>query len=198
MIYVIRHGESVVNVERRLKCKLLDGDLTEKGRQQAQQVAVWLQDKEISHIYHSAFHRAAQTAQIIGKALNVTPQEDAHLGEMDCGELEGHTDNYSWGVWQQVWERWLALDWHAAFPGGESFREAYERISLALTQAAEHPNSVLITHGGIIRSIIPLLCVNHAALQRAELLANGGIVVLETYNHTRYICNAWNIVEHLQ
>ena len=35
MIYLMRHGESVVNVERRLTCRKYDGDLTDKGRDQA-------------------------------------------------------------------------------------------------------------------------------------------------------------------
>ena len=41
MIYVMRHGESVVNVQRRLTCRQYDGDLTDNGREQAQKATFW-------------------------------------------------------------------------------------------------------------------------------------------------------------
>jgi len=42
--------------------------------------------------------------------------------------------------------------------------------------------------------------VNAAALQQGGgfYLDNTGFVVLESYDTSRYICRAWNLVEHLE
>lgn len=122
------------------------------------------------------------------------------LRELDCGELEGRDDNYSWGLWQQVFDRWRQAEWDAAFAGGESFRAAYERFSLVLyqlSQQRQRENTLLVTHGGMMLCVIPYLCVNAAALQRVAHVENAGFVVLDPYDHGRYICESWNLVEHL-
>jgi probable phosphoglycerate mutase len=198
LIYLMRHGESVVNVQRRLKCKALDGDLSLLGREQAAKAARWLLDKGISHIYCSPFHRAQQTAQIIGDCLGIAPVTDKNLGEMDCGELEGRPDEEAWAVRDIVYEQWLAGDWEASFPGGESFRHAFERFNRALAHVGEGETTLMVTHGGIAVAVVPLVCVNASALQRSPGLDNTGFVVLESYDASRYICRAWNVVEHLE
>jgi|FLYN01.1.fsa_nt_gi probable phosphoglycerate mutase len=200
IIYLMRHGESIVNRERRLKCKELDGDLSPLGREQAAKAGHWLMDKGITAIACSPFHRAQQTAQIIGDCLGIVPVTDKNLCEIDCGELEGRGDDEGWDAWRGVFRRWLACEWEAAFPGGESLRHAFERFNRSLAQIGKDETALLVTHGAITCSIVPYLCVNAAALQRTSGLDldNTGFVVLETYDASRYICRAWNLVEHLE
>jgi probable phosphoglycerate mutase len=197
LIYLMRHGESVVNVERRLKCKDLDGDLSGLGREQAQRAGRWLADRGITSIFCSPFHRAEQTARIIGDCLGIVPMTEENLGEMDCGDLEGRTDDAAWSARGVVYDRWLAGDWDATFPGGESFRHAFERFNRAMAQVGESETALMVTHGGIAVAVVPFICVNAAALQRSPGLDNTGMVVLESYYARRYICRAWNLVEHL-
>jgi broad specificity phosphatase PhoE len=196
MIYLMRHGESVVNVERRLTCRKRDGDLTASGRAQAEKAARWFADKSITEIRFSPFHRAEQTAQIIGEAIGNTPTPDEDLAEMDCGNLEWRTDEAAWLVWGQVYERWCLLDLDARFPEGESYGEAVLRFRRALDSTSGE-NVLLVTHGGITRSVIPPLCVNASALQGVTHLGNTGIIILEHYDADRYSCSAWNLTEHL-
>jgi broad specificity phosphatase PhoE len=197
MIYILRHGESIVNLQNKLKCKEHDGDLTANGQQEARQAATWLHDKNITDIYTSPFDRTRQTAEIVGEMLQIEPTVEDDLHEMNCGELEGRTDRYAWGVWQQTYQRWCRGDWDATFPGGESFQQAFERVKRSLAQAADTGNTVLVTHGGLVKSVVPYLCVNAAAMQRLDPLANAGIVVLDVYDRGRYVCEAWNITAHL-
>jgi broad specificity phosphatase PhoE len=93
----------------------------------------------------------------------------------------------------------MACEWDAAFPGGESFRHAFERFNRALAQIGQDETALMVTHGGITCSVVPYLCVNAAALQQGGgfYLDNTGFVVLELYDTSRYICRAWNLVEHL-
>ncbi|MBC6935279.1 MAG: hypothetical protein DWB42_05515 [Chloroflexi bacterium] len=54
-------------------------------------------DKNIRCIVQSPFHRAQETAHIIGARLKLVPSADDDLREMDCGDLEGRTDP-AWGT----------------------------------------------------------------------------------------------------
>ncbi len=199
MIYVMRHGQSTVNVERRLSCKQYAGDLTVLGSEQAEQAGRWLADKGISRILCSPFHRAEQTATIIGKLLNITPVTDVDLCEMNCGDLHGRTDEEAWEFFFSIYTRWKQGDWEAQYPGGETFRQGYDRYLRCLSGVRADENALLVTHGGITSSILPYLCVNAAALQRVDDLDHTGFVILEPYDTIgRYICRAWNLVEHLE
>ncbi len=197
LIYVIRHGQSTVNVERRLTCRHLEGDLTVLGREQALKAAQWLSDKNITNIVNSPFHRTVQTAQIIAEKLGVACTETDDLREMDCGDFESKSDKASWDAWRVIYERWLQGDWKATYPGGESYRQGFDRFNHCLMSIKDGERPLLVTHGGISTSVIPYLCVNAAALQGSRILDNTGIVVLEPYGDGRYICRAWNQTEHL-
>ncbi len=197
LIYVMRHGQSVVNVERRLTCRKLEGDLTDLGREQAAKAAVWLGDKGITSIYASPFHRAQQTAEIIGRQLGLTPASTDGLREMDCGDFEGRTDDEAWEEFGLVFKGWMEGDKRATYPGGESYQQGFMRYSSVLSQMQRHETPLLVTHGGITISVLPYLCVNAAALQGDRDIHNTGFVVLEPYDVGRYICRSWNLVEHL-
>lgn len=198
LIYIMRHGQSMVNVENRLTCKQYEGDLTDMGRLQAAKAGSWLVDKNISRIIHSPFHRAEQTAQIVGTALAVTLTASQGLCEMDCGDLEGRTDDEAWAAWREVWTRWKNAEPAAVFPGGESYAQAQARYSRVIHDTSPDDNTLLVTHGGITICVVPYLCVNAAALQGELALDNTGMVVLERYDQSgRYICRSWNLTEHL-
>src|SRR5690348_12362582 len=132
LIYVMRHAQSVVNVERRLTGRTFDGDLTPLGEAQATKASEWLLDKGISKIVHSPFHRAQQTAQIVGNKLGLPITSDADLSEMNCGDLDWRTDEESWAAWRRIYERWLQRDWRATYPGGESYQQGFDRFNHCL------------------------------------------------------------------
>jgi probable phosphoglycerate mutase len=119
------------------------------------------------------------------------------LREMDCGELEGRTDDAAWEALDRVVRRWLACDFSAGFPGGETYGDAVLRFKRVLAWASAEAAPLLVTHGGIATTVIPLLCVNAAAMQRLDGLDNTGFVILDVYDPGRYVCEAWNLVEHL-
>jgi broad specificity phosphatase PhoE len=197
LIYVMRHAQSVVNLEHRLTGRTLDGDLTALGCSQTAKVSEWLLDKGITNIIHSPFHRASQTAKMIGDRLGLSVIPDAGLGEMDCGDLDGRTDEESWAAWRAVYERWQQRDWKATYLGGESYQQGFDRFNRCLMGVQPHETALLVTHGGISVTVIPYLCVNAAALHGDLTLDHTGMIVLEPYGDGRYICRAWNQTEHL-
>jgi probable phosphoglycerate mutase len=199
-IYLMRHGESTVNINRTLSGKSYQGDLTELGREQAAKAARWLADKGITHIRHSPFHRAQQSAEIVGAALGLPIIEDPDLCEMNSGDLDGRSDDEAWDIFMSIFVRWLQADPDARYPGGESWAEGNQRMKRALASVPRDSTTLLVTHGGIIGSVIPYLCVNAAALQRTGDFHNTAFVLLERYDDFdggRYNCLAWNLHDHL-
>lgn len=195
-IYLMRHGESTVNVEHRLSCRRLEGDLTRLGREQAGRAAAWLQGKGITHVRASPFHRAQQTAAIVAEALGLKVITDEGLAEMHCGSLEGRDDEAAWREWFAVYERWKAHDLEASFAGGESFGDAVTRFQQTLHSLSDGSTTLLVTHGGITRTVIPYIAeISDELLYRGDL-ANTGIAVLE-YADECYRCSSWNLIDHL-
>ena len=204
-IHLMRHGESTVNVNRTLSGKSYEGDLTDLGREQAVKAARWLADKGITHIRHSPFHRAQQSAEIVGAALGLSIIEDRDLCEMNSGDLHGRSDEEAWDIFMSVFVRWLQADPDARYPGGESWAEGNERMKRALAAVPRDSTTLLVTHGGIVESVIPYLCVNAAALQRTGEFFHTAFAVLEPYDEgslvgamsERYNCLSWNLHDHL-
>lgn len=194
-IYLVRHGQATTNVERRISGKTLDGNLTDLGREQARNAGNYLRDKGVTVLRSSPAHRAEQTAQIVGQYLGLLPAIDDDLREIDGGVYDYRTDDESWSAWRVVYDRWKRGDREATFPEGESYQQGYERFLRALLRCDSNEHTVLVAHAGIIRTVVPYLCVNAAALQNIQAPHNGGLVVLSYYDAHRFECEAWDLHE---
>lgn len=96
MFYLIRHGQTTFNVQKRHQ-GWVDSELTELGRQQARYAGLTLLSLGIgseSTVFTSPLGRAAGTAKIISETLNVKSQPlvDHDLKEIGMGTWEGKTE----------------------------------------------------------------------------------------------------------
>jgi len=87
MIYIIRHGETFWNSERKLQGKT-DTELNSKGIEDAHILKKFFEKKDISLIISSPLKRAYKTAQIISQnKINIITEEG--LKERYFGKYEG-------------------------------------------------------------------------------------------------------------
>jgi probable phosphoglycerate mutase len=155
-LVLIRHGESVAQVEGFLSGHDTCRGLSEGGRAQA----TALRDRllatgeldPVDAVYTSILPRTIETAAIIAPALGeAMPQEECDWCEAHAGEAEGLT-------WDEFQARYPATaDGHDPFvrrmPGAETWAEFSVRAGARLRRvAAEHPGErvVVVCHGGII------------------------------------------------
>jgi broad specificity phosphatase PhoE len=159
-----RHGENVANLTRTLSYRIFDGDLTEKGRRQASDLAARLAafpGTPVGQVFTSPLRRARQTAQIVAhmRGLPVVAElED--LRELNVGDLDGRNDPAAWATYFDVLTAWQAGDAHARFPGGEDRTELLERLRRALAVVADRSDevpSLVVAHGGALRAALPSL-----------------------------------------
>ena len=150
MIYLVRHGETEFNRERRLQGHV-DSALTEKGLAQARAVGELLAGLTAPddgwRIVSSPLGRARRTAEII-----------AHrLGAAD-GELEPRLIELSWGAWDGRLRDDLAAaypdtfgrtNWAFHAPTGETYEQMCARLQAWLAELPPEPGRriIAVSHG---------------------------------------------------
>jgi len=153
MIYLLRHGETVWNVERRLQGQK-DSPLTTRGIVQARALARLLgeliEDPAAFTLVASPLGRTWQTAVIVAEALGLDSQAirfEPRLKEHHFGQWEGLT----WGeVESGVPDLWAAREadkWNFRAPDGESYALVAARARNWLAERNGQERLIVVSHG---------------------------------------------------
>lgn len=155
-LYLIRHGETTWNSERRWQGQI-DAPLSDTGIAQAQALGEYLRGRAITAIYTSDLSRARVTAELIGGALGVAVQADMRWREMHMGILQGLThpeivENHQHHL-DGLRDHW----WDYQVEGAETRRVMLARLRAAfeeITATAAGPEAAIVSHGGTIRVLL--------------------------------------------
>ncbi|MDH5533007.1 MAG: histidine phosphatase family protein [Candidatus Pacebacteria bacterium] len=137
-IYLIRHGQKEVHAG--------DPGLTKLGINQATQTGHYLKDHPITQIIASPFKRTIETAQHIGKVLNLEYTLDEKLIERMNWEDKNITRN-------EFLREWIkATNDREYIPKyGDSSRATGQRIERLVDDLTKDDSHIiLVTHGGAI------------------------------------------------
>jgi probable phosphoglycerate mutase len=200
-LVLIRHGESVVTVQRVIGGLRTCVGLSPLGRQQAEALRSRLErtnELRPDVLLSSTMPRAVQTADIIAPALGSLPvMQDPMLCEQDPGECDGLTfaayvDKYgSPGRWDDP-----DAD---IFPGGETVRAFHRRVATGIDAvvAAHGGRSVVVAcHGGVIdaalRHLLGVTMTGSFQLHTlntsiTELTHRDGLWRLDRYNDSSHL-----------
>jgi probable phosphoglycerate mutase len=154
-LYLLRHGETAWNLERRMQGSK-DSRLTARGRAQAaamgRALATELAREPGPTIFlRSPLGRTRETSLIIGHALDLDPSEwsdDPRLAELRYGDWEGST-------WAEIevdhpnaMATWRADPEGFCPPGGETHHDLRRRSAEALADiVAAGTRTVVVSHG---------------------------------------------------
>ena len=197
-LFFTRHGESHANVKQIFWNQPEKFGLTEIGISQSQALADNLAGIAFAALYCSPVLRAMQTARIVGERLVLAPEVNDGLSEWNVGIIEGqkYTPETE-ALYQQVIKQWLINDNHSArIEGGENFTEIIDRFMpfidrLEKKYSGTDSNLLLISHGGMLTCMLPLLLIN---IDNAFSLAKGmpytTPIVAEEQNG-RWVCLRW-------
>ena len=154
-LYVLRHGETAWNTERRMQ-GMRDSNLTERGRLQAGAMGRTLA-RELAGttrptvFLRSPLGRTCETAEIIGREIGLDSRQwrdDPRLVELGYGDWEG----LAWKDIEVTHPTALA-DWRAdphgyCPPGGETHNELRTRSAAVLADVvASGARTVIVGHG---------------------------------------------------
>jgi broad specificity phosphatase PhoE len=161
-LYFVRHGETDWNAEARLQGQQ-DVPLNAFGRVQAEEAGARLRAlvpgyADLDYVA-SPLSRTRETMELLRRTLGLDPtlyRTDERLKELSFGSWEGLT-----------WKELRARDPHVAVrrqrdkwglvpPDGESYAMLAERVAPALADLGR--DTVLVSHGGVARVLLALLC----------------------------------------
>lgn len=150
MIYLVRHGETAFNRERRLQGHV-DSPLTARGERQARMVGQLLKeltaDETGWRIVSSPLGRAQRTAAIVAETLGGWPVEtDPRLIELSFGPWDGRLRSEREAAYPAAFGR---TGWAFDAPTGESYEAVCTRMAdwLASLPPEPHRKVIAVSHG---------------------------------------------------
>jgi broad specificity phosphatase PhoE len=194
-LYLIRHGQTNWNAERRIQGSTDTSALTDMGRAQAQKAGERLSALTVSAIYSSPMKRARETAQIISSFHGCQVFEEPYLHEGKFGKLEGLTVSEFEKQYEEEIQRRRQLPkeerlHHKYDEAAESTHEIVTRVIPALKRIAlAHmgQNIIVVTHGLVIKSLLVMIGEFD---EQGMMVANGGMV------HLRGDGETFHLVKH--
>ncbi|MBN2908761.1 histidine phosphatase family protein [Polycladomyces sp. WAk] len=194
-LWLIRHGETAYNQERRIQGRL-DIPLNDNGKEQARLLAEWMRTRPVDAVYASDLKRAVETAEAIAHLHGLTVNPLKGLRERSFGEWEGIS-------FEELEERYP--DWKAVWAeGGRYGVERFDELSRRIAKqwewiARRHPGAhvVVVGHGSSMHA--GLMAIVHE--QRTELnvrLTNTGVTSVTFHPEFGWQLVRVNQTDHLQ
>lgn len=159
-LYVMRHGETSWNTERKIQGRT-DVELTENGIKMAEASAEGMKDIKFDYIYSSPLTRAYTTAEIICKNRDIPIFTDDRLMEVCFGEWEGKDIRERQDMLEAFFDDPVN---YVATGGAETYEEILERAKgfiedIAYPLAKKEPQCkvLVLGHAAINRALYAIL-----------------------------------------
>ena len=196
-IIFLRHGQAKNNIERILTGRTPGIPLTEKGIDQAEKAAKFLEHMNISAIYSSPIERARHTAEIVGKHNSIDVTIDDRLIELDMGKFTGVPYDEIFNSHGNVFMKFYNGELEIAHNGVETFSEVKKRILGIVDHVIEnHPdqNVVLVTHMDPIKAMLSTI-VDLTPTNLFELIiANASLNIFREYKR-KFSISGLNVMD---
>lgn len=190
-VVLIRHAEAQPTLaqEGRPLAAGRDAPLSAAGRRQASRLAPRLARLGDGPLLCSPLLRARETALIATEVLQRRIEIDPDLREIEFGDWEGLTFDEMARRDPHGIAGWTRFGRDFAFPGGERLGDFLDRIETLARRVAGLGRPVtLITHGGVIRTLLCLLLglnprhyllfeVDCASVSEVDLFGERGVLV---------------------
>ena len=154
-LYLVRHGQTVWNVEGRMQGRL-DSGLTSTGSAQAHAHGKLLKKLGgVDRMIVSPAGRTRETANILNSYIQAPLEYDDALQERDIGEWSGMTVAEIEASYPQAWRERMKEPFHFRPPGGENLEDMAVRCEELLSEIGNGSSSsiLMVTHQVMSRVI---------------------------------------------
>lgn len=149
-LYVIRHGQSETNKNKRMVGRKQIYSLTEKGLQQAQEASKLVGELDYDVVFCSPLKRAKVTCSIVNvKSKPVI--EDDRIMERDCGIMEGQPKEMF--DYPHYWNYNYDFDIEGMMQIKDFAKEVWEFLDEIKEKYPPNANILIVTHNGACRMI---------------------------------------------
>ena len=187
-LILIRHGQTDMNKDQ-LYYGRLDVPINETGKEQAENTRKNLVEFEIDYdkIYSSPMKRAYETAEIVNYK-NLEIEKDDELREMDFGIFEGLSYKEIIKKYPEEMEK-LKKDWKTySYVTGENPFMLQKRALKFLEKIDKNKNNMVVTHWGIICTLLSFLFSSELEGYWKYQVKNGGIAIIEFADGYPVLC----------
>lgn len=156
-VYIVRHGETDTNKERRINGASTNLPLNAVGIKQVQELQQSFAIQKINRVYSSPMKRALQTAEILNNGYQQI-EVDERLQEIDYGDWDGLAAQQVYQQYPQVFDdQGYLKDNYSDYCRGESYAHLEKRVKsfwqdLIINNA--HKSVLVVCHGTISRSLV--------------------------------------------
>lgn len=197
-LYIVRHGETFWNREKRIQGQL-DCELSPTGRRQVEALATGLQQHTFDAIYSSDLQRAYDTAYATAKYLSMPVQTKTCLRERHFGVLQGLCVEEAREQLPEVVRNYQNQpDYH--IPQGESPAQ-FSRRCLdcleALATAHDGGKILVATHGGVLKRLLIHIFALSGGNPFPFRVYNAAINVFQFSPQSGWFLDSWGIRGHL-
>lgn len=154
--YLARHGQTLWNTMGQTQGHG-NSPLTELGIQQAKDLAEALKEYPIDVIYCSDLGRAVETAEIIGKELNLEIHPTESLREMGFGVWEGMPLKEIEKIYPDTFRMWREEPEKVHIEGGETLsmiKERQDKLIEELNEKYDNKHILLVSHSVTVRVML--------------------------------------------
>ena len=198
-VILIRHGETEWNLSGRWQGHA-DSPLSNRGIEQAEALGKRMLNEKLDCFYSSDLERARHTSRLVGGPSGWEAEFMESLRERDLGVIEGLTTDEMLEKYPQEYQSFRNDGPEYQVPGGESFRQFYERCSGALEEVAvRNPGKKIgvVTHGGFLGAIFRYVLNIQLDAERNFVLLNCSLNRLEK-TESGWNLVSWGDVAHLE
>lgn len=195
-LLLVRHGQSVANVEKRLQGQS-HGELTPLGRQQVTALAEYSSRLQVDHLISSDLRRAYETAQAIARVKGLDLHVTSEVREWNIGVLDGEPHE----AWQAAIDASDAPEHLISPDGGESLNDVRDRAQAFLEETLKQTrgqSTMVVCHGDFIRACLRVLLNLSFEQASAYRPKNASYTILELNDNSEWQLVSFGSVNHLE
>ena len=163
-IFLVRHGETVDNA-RQIMQGQTQGELNQRGREQAEQVARRLASEPLDAIVASDLHRAIQTAEVIAEPHGLPVVTTPLLRERDWGSFTGR---FIPDLRNEVWPDDIESE--------EALLERARSFLIYITATYPEKRVVAVGHGIINKAVLAVYA--QCTMREVQRMMNAEVRIL--------------------
>lgn len=156
-LIIVRHGQSMANLEAKFAGQKYDAPLSPLGHEQAEKTAEYIVSSyKVDKVYASDLKRAFQTAEHTAEKLGLEIVMEPGMREVAAGKWEGMAFDDIDVEYEKEYKVWKTDIGNAECVGGEKVSDLAERVLAAVTKIAEENEGktvVVATHATPIRAL---------------------------------------------
>ncbi len=197
-ITIIRHGETIWNAQQRIQGHR-NSKLSENGIRQAGLVAKSLAKREFDVLISSDLERAAETAGIINKLLQLPLEYNENMRERSFGIVEGMTLAEMKEKFPREYRSYKEREPGFKFSGGESIEQLFNRVTSeieAIARKFENKKVLIVSHGLVLETM--MYKTFNIKLNSPRVFSINNSSISSFYiDRDNWFLKEWGVIEHL-